>query len=155
MKIEERLKEMNIVLPEFRPMVSNKLVRSRQAGSLLLIGGVGPWDGEKYPYLGKLGTDLDAEQGYAAGRIAGLHMLAIIKAAVGDLDKVKQFLYGTGFIQCVAGFTELSYVSNGASDLIIDVFGLEIGTHARSSVGVSDLAHNIPFEMTMEVEVEL
>ncbi len=155
MKIEERLKELGIILPEFRPMVSNKLVRSRQAGSLLLVGGVGPWDGTGYPYLGKLGSDLTAEQGYAAGRVAAIHMFSIIKAAVGDLDKVKQFLYGTGFVQCVAGFTELSYVSNGASDLIIEVFGMEIGTHARSSIGVSDLAHNIPFEMTMEIEVEV
>ena len=80
-----------------------------------------------------------------------LHMLSIIKHAVGDLDSAANFLYSTCFIQCVAGFTELSKVSNGASELIVDLFGMEKGTHARSSIGVSDLAHNIPFEMVMEL----
>ena len=134
--------------------VSPKVVRYRKAGNLLFIGGAGPWDGSGYPYLGKLGRDLDADQGYEAGRVSALHMLSIIKHAVGDLDKVRQFLYSTCFIQCVAGFTELSKVSNGASELIVDLFGMEKGTHARSSIGVSDLAHNIPFEMVMELEVD-
>ena len=153
MKIEERAKELGIVIPAFKPMKSKNLVRARQSGNFLYLGGVGPWDGTGYPYLGKLGRDLDADQGYAAGRVAGIHMLSILKHFVGDLDNVRQFLRGIGYVQCVPGFTDLSRVTNGASDLLIDVFGKEIGTHSRASFGVSELAHNIPFEMIMDVEV--
>ena len=153
MKIEERVKELGIVIPEFKPMKSGNVVRARRAGNILYLGGVGPWDGAGYPYLGKLGLDLDADQGYAAGRVAGIHMLSIIRRFVGDLDNVRQFLRGLGYVQCVPGFTELSKVTNGATDLLVEVFGREIGTHSRASFGVSELAHNIPFEMIMDVEV--
>ncbi len=155
MKIEERIKELGLVVPEFKPMKSKNLVRARQVGNMLYLGGVGPWDGTGYPYLGKLGRDLDADQGYLAGRVTGLHMLSIIKHFVGDLDNVVQCVRGTGYVQCVEGFSELSKVTNGCTDLLIEVFGSEVGTHSRSSIGVPELAHDIPFEMVMDIEVKI
>ena len=81
-------------------------------------------------------------------------MLTVIRHLIGDLDKVKKFIRGFGYINCEPGLKELSYVTNGATDLIVEVYGEEIGKHARASFGVSELAHDIPFEIIMDVEVE-
>lgn len=153
MNFEERINELGLELPEYKPMKSPNVVRARQSGNILYCGGVGPWDGNCYPYLGKLGLDLTADQGYKAGRITGLHLISIIKHYVGDLNRVKQFLRGLGIINHVDGFKELSKVTNGCTDLIIEVFGHEVGTHSRASIGVSELAHNIPFEFIIDIEL--
>ena len=101
-----------------------------------------------------MGKDLTAGDGRQAARYAALNLLTVIKHLIGDLDKVKKFIRGFGDINCEPGFKELSYVTNGATDLIAEVYGEEIGKHVRVSFGVSELSHNIPFEIIMNVEVE-
>ena len=145
MRIEKKIEEMGLVLPEFRPMKSKNLVRGVKSGNILYLSGVGAWRDGKL-IQGKVGNDLTADEGQQAARYAGLHLLTVIKHLIGDLDKVKKFIRGFGYINCEPGFKELSYVTNGATDLIVEVYGEEIGKHAR--------AHNIPFEIIMDVEVE-
>ena len=153
MMIEKKIEELGLVLPEFRPMKSKNLVRGVKSGNILYLSGVGAWRDGKL-IQGKVGKDLTAEEGHQAARYAALNLLTVIKHLIGDLDKVKKFIRGFGYINCVPGFKELSHVTNGATDLIVEVYGEEIGKHARASFGVSDLAHNIPFEIIMDVEVK-
>lgn len=86
--------------------------------------------------------------------IAELNLQTVIKHLICDLDKAKKFIRGFGYINCEPGFKNLSSVTNGATGLIVEVCGEEIGKRARASFGVSELAHNIPFEIIMDGEVE-
>ena len=151
--IEKKIEKMGLVLPEFRPMQSKNLLRGVRVGNILYLSGVGAYHDGKL-IQGKIGKDLTAEEGRQAAHYAALNLLTVIKHFIGDLDKVKKFIRGFGYINCEPGFNELSYVTNGTTDLIVELYGEEIGKHARASFGVSELAHNIPFEIIMDVEVE-
>lgn len=152
MKIEKKIEEMGLVLPEFRPMKSKNLVRGVKSGNILYLSGVRAWrDGKLIE--GKVGKDLTGEEGREAARHAALNLLKVIKHLIGDLDKVKKLIRGFGYINYEPGLKELFYVTNGATDLIVEVFDEEIEKHARASFGVLELAHNIPFELIINVEV--
>lgn len=145
-KIDARLKELNITLPEAAaPVASYKAYVI--SGGLLYISGQLPFvDGVLV--TGKLGDRLDVDAGYNAAYYCGLGLIAQMKAALGgDLDRVEKIIKLGGFVACTADFTDQPKVINGTSDLMQKVFG-EKGEHARSAVGVPAL----PLDASVEVD---
>ena len=133
MTIEARLKELDIQLPEAAAPVAS-YVPVVTLGNLAHVSGQLPFiDGELV--TGRLGEDVEIELGIRAARACGLMILAQLKTALGSLDKVERIVKLGGFVNSVGSFTDQPKVVNGASDLMVDVFG-EAGKHARSAVGV-------------------
>jgi enamine deaminase RidA (YjgF/YER057c/UK114 family) len=102
---------------------------------------------------GKVGQDISLEEGYAAARLVGINQLAVLKAELGSLDRVKRIVKVLGMVNCGPDFTEHPKVINGFSDLMVEVFG-EKGKHARSAVGMPSLPSNIAVEIELIVEIE-
>jgi enamine deaminase RidA (YjgF/YER057c/UK114 family) len=152
MKIEKRLEELNLTLPELPTPVAN-YVPAVRTGNLLFVSGHGPGRGEGKLYKGKVGDDLTIEDGYQSARQTALCLISTIKGAIGDLDKVKQFVKAVGFVNCTEDFMDQPKVVNGASDLFVEVFG-DKGKHARAAVGMQQLPGGIPVEVEVIVEVE-
>ena len=152
MDIEKRLKELGITLPEPPKPVANYLPAVR-AGNLLFVSGHGPYDDGKTILSGKLGKELTIEEGYRTARSVALNCLASVKAVLGDLNKVKRVVKLLGMVNCTEDFKDPPKVVNGASDLLVEVFG-EAGRHARSAVGMQSLPNGIPVEIEMILEVE-
>ena len=150
---ESKLKEMGIVLPVAGTPIAN-YVKWVRTGNLIFLSGHGPEDKTKGGYItGKLGKDLTIEEGYAAARLTGISLLASLKAAVGDLSKVKRIVKVLGMVNSTEHFTDQPKVINGFSDLMVAVFG-DAGKHARSAVGMTSLPFNMVVEIEMVVEVE-
>ncbi len=128
----------------------------RLAGRRALISGHGPLnaDGTLAAPLGKLGRELDVEQGYLAARLTALAMLGSLQRALGDLDRITAWTRVFGMVASAPGFDKQPAVINGFSDLVLDLFGPDIGAHARSAVGMAELPFNIPVEIEGEVEFE-
>ena len=149
MSIEAKLAELGIVLPTPAAPVAN-YVPSVRTGNLLVVSGqicLGP-DGKIAPeHKGKLGAEVSAEAGYAAARLCAINVLAQTKAALGSLDKVVRCVRLGGFINAVPTYSTVPAVMNGASDLMVAVFG-DAGRHARSTIGVAEL----PADAAVEVE---
>ncbi|HKJ47831.1 MAG TPA: RidA family protein [Christiangramia sp.] len=143
---EEKLTEMGIELPEVSQPVAN-YVKWRKVGNLLFLAGDGS------DLKGKLGKDLNIEQGYEAARSTGIDILATLKAATGDLSKIKQFVKVRGMVNSAPEFYDQPKVINGFSDLVVEVFG-EKGKHARAAVGHCSLPSNIAVEIEVVVELE-
>lgn len=145
---EERLKQLDITLPEPSSPVAN-YVKYVQSGNLVFLSGHGPCDRDM---LGKVGSDLTVEEGYAAARNTGICLLATLKMAVGDLSRVRRIIRVFGMVNATEDFTAHPSVINGCSDLLTEVFGEE-GKHVRAAVGMSSLPSNIPVEIEMIVEL--
>ena len=152
MQIEAKLKEMGIKLPPAVTPVAN-YVPSVKAGNLVFLSGHGPFNEDGTLITGKVGVDLTVEEGYQAARRVGIGLLGSLKAEIGDLDRVKRVLKLLGMVNCGPEFTDQPKVINGASDLLVEVFG-DKGKHARSAVGMNALPMNIAVEIEMIVEVE-
>ncbi len=147
---EERIKELGIVLGEpTKPVPGANYVPAVRAGNLLFLSGHIPPAGT---FVGKVGRDLTAEEGYQAARTVGLSLLATIKANLGDLNRVARVVKVLGMVNSADGFGQQSVVINGCSDLLTDVFG-EDGRHARSSVGMAELPGGASVEIELIVEV--
>ena len=146
MTIDERLSELGIELPQLFPPAGNYLSCSR-SGDLLYVGGHGPIDGTN-TIIGKVGTDLTLEQGRAAARMTGLSILATMRAELGSLDRVQQFVKVFGMVNVGGTFDQMPAVIDGCSDLLVDVFG-DKGRHTRSAVGLAAL----PFGIAVEIEL--
>ena len=151
MSAEKKLKEMGITLPEPPKPVAN-YVPAVKAGNLLFVSGHGPYNDGKTVLSGKLGKELNIEEGYKTARNVALNCLASVKATLGDLDKVKRVVKLLGMVNCTEDFKDQPKVINGASDLLVEVLG-EKGKHARSAVGMQSLPKNIPVEIEMILEV--
>ena len=149
MKIEEKLKEMGLELPEIPKPVAN-YVPAVRTGNLLFLSGHGP---EKSIPSGKVGKDLTLEEGYEAAKSTALCLISTMKNTIGDLDKVKRVVKLVGFVNCSGDFTDQPKVVNGASDLFVEVFG-DRGKHARAAVGMYQLPGGIPVEIEIIVEVD-
>lgn len=149
--IEERLAELGIELPPAPEPVGN-YIGAVQVGDLVFLGGVSNRVRGVLKYRGKLGLDLTVEQGYDAARMAAINHLATLKAFLGDLDRVERVVKVVGHINCAPGFNKLPPVLNGASDLLVQVFG-ENGRHARLALGAAELNDDIPVETEMIVQV--
>ncbi len=124
-----------------------------RSGSLLFLSGVIPSRDGKLALEGKLGRDLTIEQGYEAAKIATLNALANIKQALGTLDRVTRILRVVGHVASHEGFVQHPAVINGASDLLVAVFG-EAGRHSRVALGAAELPMNAPVEIELIVEVQ-
>lgn len=149
---EQRIKEKNITLtPPSKPVAN--YVNAVRVGNLLYLAGKGPKRADGTDITGKLGKDLTIEQGYEAARSTAIQHLAVIKAELGSLNKVKRIVKVLGMVNCESNFTDHPKVINGYSDLMVEIFG-EKGKHARSAVGMNALPNNIAVEVEVIVEVE-
>ena len=156
--VEERLAELGLVLPaplQLPPGAALPFAWVRVAGSRVLISGHGPTntDGSLAKPLGKVGRDLTQEQGYAAARLVALAILGSLKRELGDLDRIASWTRAFGMVNSAPGFNRQPAVINGFTDLIIEVFGPDRGTHARSAVGMAELPFDIPVEVEAEAEL--
>jgi enamine deaminase RidA (YjgF/YER057c/UK114 family) len=150
--IEKRLAELGVTLPAAAAPAAN-YIPFAQSGKLLLTSGQLPLVDGKMVATGLLGRDLDTVAGKVAARICAVNVLAQIKAATGDLEKIRQLLKITVFVASSPDFTEQHLVANGASDLLAEALG-ERGRHARAAVGTASLPLNAPVEVEAIVEVE-
>ena len=145
-RIEQRLAELGITLPTPAAPIAN-YVPFTIAGSLLVVSGQIPLRDGAVAYVGKVSADVSLDDGREAARLCFINLMAQVKAATGDLDRVKRVLRLGGFIAAPASFTQHAAVMNGASDLAVEVFG-DAGRHARSTIGVPSL----PADAAVEVE---
>ena len=124
------------------------------AGQRALISGHGPQnpDGSLAAPLGKLGRELTVEQGYPAARLTALSILGSLKRALGDLDRITAWTRLFGMVNSAADFDQQPAVINGCSDLILELYGAEVGAHSRSAVGMAELPFNLPVEIEGEIE---
>ena len=148
---EARLRERNITLPPVPPPVAN-YVDSVRVGNLLFLAG--NTAGADWKFKGKVGKDITVQEGYETARQVGLIMLAKVRAALGSLDQVKRVVKVFGMVNSPEGFGDQPRVVNGFSDLMVEVFGEQIGKHARSAVGMQALPSNSAVEVEMIIEVE-
>ena len=145
-RVDARLAELGIVLPEVFPPAGN-YVSSSLTGDLLFVGGHGPVNGSNI-VVGKVGSDLTLEQGRDAARITALSLLATMRADLGSLDRVEQIVKVFGMVNVGGSFDQTPAVIDGCSDLLVEVFG-DQGRHTRSAVGMAAL----PFGIAVEIEL--
>ncbi|HIQ30495.1 MAG TPA: RidA family protein [Candidatus Caldiarchaeum subterraneum] len=144
---ENRLKELNIQLPQPATPVANYIPVVR-VGKLLFVSGALPMDGDGLAYRGKLGREVTVDNGYEAARLAALNCLAAVRKTLGTLNKVRRVVKVTGYVASAEGFNDQPKVMNGASDVIVEIFG-EAGKHTRVAVGVYELPLGAPVEVDM------
>jgi enamine deaminase RidA (YjgF/YER057c/UK114 family) len=168
---EARLKELGIELPGLQPAVGNYLVAKRD-GDLVFVSGHGPVKVDSSGHVagkasrdisvqdalsaivqGKVGSDVSVDEAREAARLTTLFLLSALRAEVGSLDRVRSVVKVFGMVNCAPGFTNTPAVIDGCSDLLVEVFGEEVGRHARSAVGMAELPLNIPVEIEMVVAV--
>src|ERR671923_1295998 len=151
MEIEKKLREMGFELPK-PPVPAANYIGSVRVGNLLFVGGnIGRINGT-LKYSGKVGDKVSLEQAYEAARNCALNHLAIIKSAIGDLDKVERIVKVLGYVNVAAGFQDMPKVVNGESDLLVELWG-EKGQHTRAAVGVASLSREAPVETEIIVQV--
>lgn len=150
-KIETRLAEMGVTLPAAAAPAAN-YVPFMQSGNLLLTAGQLPLKDGKLAVSGLLGRDVHVAEGKEAAKYCAINILAQVKAALGDLERIAKLVKITVFVASDASFTEQHLVANGASDFLAEVLG-EKGKHARSAVGVASLPLNAAVEIEAIVEV--
>jgi enamine deaminase RidA (YjgF/YER057c/UK114 family) len=156
-RIEERLSALGLTLPApITPPAGVVLPFQfvRISGNRAFISGHGPQnpDGSFAAPFGKLGRELTIEQGYQAARLTGLSMLGSLQRALGDLDRITAWVRVFGMVNSAPGFNKQPSVINGFSDLILELYGAEVGAHSRSAVGMAELPFDIPVEIEGEVE---
>ncbi|WP_064092161.1 RidA family protein [Rossellomorea aquimaris] len=144
---EEKLQNLGLNLSPVRPAVGNYVSRVR-VGNLIFTSGQGVDE-----FHGKLGRDLDVEEGYLAARQSMVNLLNVLKAEVGELSRIKRIVKILGFVNSTEDFIDQPKVMNGASDLLVEVFG-DRGRHARSAVGMAQLPGGTAIEIEMIVELE-
>ena len=149
---EAKLEALGLTLPPVSAPIGSYVTCKRQ-GDLLYLSGAGPIVQGEVLYRGKVGAEITPDVGYEAAKVSALNLIAALKAALGDLSKVKSIVKLLGLVACTDGFYGQPGVINGASDLLFEVFG-EKGRHARSAIGVFSLPMNIPVEIEMIVEVQ-
>jgi enamine deaminase RidA (YjgF/YER057c/UK114 family) len=149
---EAKLKALGIVLPTPGAPIAN-YVNAVRTGNLLFLAGKGPTGPDGKDIVGKLGKDLTVEQGYQAARSVAINHLAVLKAELGDLKRVKRIVKVLGMVNSDPAFTQQPSVINGYSDLLVAVFG-DSGKHARSAVGMATLPNGIAVEVEMIVEID-
>ncbi len=147
MSVYERLKARNITLPQVDPPVA-AFVPSVRSGNLIFISGhIAKKNGK--PWTGKLGADLATAEGKQAAQAIAIDLMATLQAAVGDLNRIQRIVKLLVLVNSAPTFTEQHLVANGASELLIEIFGRERGAHARSAFGVSQ----IPLGSCVEIEL--
>src|SRR5262249_24539190 len=158
MEIEKRLEALGLTLPaalRVAPDVRLPFKPARVRGNRVLVSGNGPLapDGSVTGPFGKVGADVTLEQANQAAGLTALAVLASLKRELGDLDRVTAWPRVFGMVNVAPGFTQTPAVINGFSDLILEVYGPEVGAHARSAIGVAELPFGMPVEIEAEVEI--
>ena len=151
-KVESRINELKIALPE-SPKPVAAYIPAKQTGKLVFTAGQLPMVNGELISKGLLGQDVEIDEANKAARICTLNALAAIKGVIGDLDRIKQIVRVVGYVASVPTFTQQPAVVNGASELLLEIFG-ESGKHARSAVGMAVLPLNASVEIELTVEVE-
>ena len=151
-EVERKLQAMGLTLPSAPAPVAN-YVRAVQPGDLVFLSGHGPTRDGAWAYRGKLGREFSVAEGYEAAKLVMLNCLASLKEAVGDLDRVRRVVKLLGMVNGTPDFTRHPEVVNGASDLLVALYG-DRGRHARSAVGMVGLPFDIPVEIEMIVQVQ-
>jgi enamine deaminase RidA (YjgF/YER057c/UK114 family) len=150
---EKRIQELHLTLPP-APKPVAKYKTALKLGSRLLVSGHGPIKEDKSMITGRVGADLNLEQGKAAARQVGLAILSTIKATIGSLDRVVRLVKTLGMVNSTADFKDHPQVINGFSELMAEVFGEDAGVGTRSAVGMGSLPGNIAVEIECEFEVQ-
>jgi enamine deaminase RidA (YjgF/YER057c/UK114 family) len=151
-RIEERLKELGVELPRASAPGANYVPWVRSGALLFLTGQLPQWNGERR-FIGKLGREFQIVEGQQAARLCALNLLAHLREALdGDLDRVVRCVRVGGYVNALPDFTAPSQVINGASDLIVEVFG-GAGRHARTAIGVAVLPYDVATEVDAVFEV--
>lgn len=152
MEIETKLKELGYELPN-PPVPAANYIGYVRVGSLLFVGGnIGRINGV-LKYRGKVGDAVTLEQAYEMARNCALNHLAIMKAALGDLDRVERIVKVLGYVNVAPGFMDMPKVVNGESDLLVQLWG-ERGQHTRAAIGVASLSQDSPVENEITVQVK-
>lgn len=151
MTTEERLKELGIELPT-APAPAGNYVPAYQSGNLLYVSGAICLVNGEMTHTGKVGAERDIAYGQAAARVCALNLLAVAKASLGDLDRIKQVVHLGGFVNGVPGFSDSPAVINGASDTMVEILG-DRGRHTRAAVAVTGLPKDTTVEITAVFEV--
>lgn len=151
MKIEERLKELQVILPEVQP--AGNYLPAVRVGNLVFVSGVLPKVEGRITFKGRVGKDLNVESARRAAKACVVNLLAALQSELGNLDKVKRIIRLTGYINTYPGFSEHPKVIDAASELLVEVFG-EAGRHSRVVVGVVELPFGSSMEMEMIAEVK-
>ena len=149
--VEQRIKDLGSELVEPGAPVAN-YVNAVRTGNLVFMAGKGPKNAAGEYITGKVGNDLSVEEGYEAARLTAIQQLAVLKAELGDLNKVVRIVKVLGMVNADSTFTNHPEVINGFSDLMVEVFG-DRGKHARAAVGMGSLPRNIACEIEFIVEV--
>jgi enamine deaminase RidA (YjgF/YER057c/UK114 family) len=156
-QIEARLNELGIVLPRPPKAVANYLAGVKVGEILYVSGTIGTvpdeHDEDVLPIVGKLG-DITIEEGYQSARYTAINHLSMIKSVSGDIDGVVRIVKMIGYINAAPGFTQAPWVLNGASDLLVEVFGEARGRHARAALYQNELTYDAPIEIEMTVQVK-
>ncbi|RME44069.1 MAG: RidA family protein [Chloroflexi bacterium] len=152
MSAEQKLRELGLELPA-PPEPVAAYVPAVEANGLLFTSGSGPIEDGKIKYHGKVGRDLSVEEGYQAARLTMLNLLAVVRQALGSLDRVERIVKVTGLVASAPGFNRQPEVMNGASHVLEALFG-EQGRHARSAIGVNELPFDTPVEIEMIVKIK-
>ena len=152
MSFETRLTELGIALPP-APKPVAAYIPAVRVGDLLFLSGTGPFKDGQIAFTGKLGKDLTVEQGYDAARLTLLNALAMVRQELGTLDRVVRIVRLTGHVASAEGFTQQPAVINGASDLLVQIFG-EAGRHARLALGAAELPLNMCIELELILQVK-
>lgn len=150
MGAEARLRELGILLPDV-PTAGGNYVLAKTVGQLVYLAGVISTDTESV-ITGTVGADRTIDEGYAAARACALTQLAVLRRHLGSLDPVRCVISLNGYVNAIAGFPDSPKVINGASDLLVQVWG-DLGRHVRAAIGVSALPRNALVEVQMTVEV--
>lgn len=148
--IEARLQELGISLPAL-PASGGNFIPAKTVGSIVYLSGVISTNPQGI-IMGTVGLDRSIEEGYAAARACALTQLVVVQRHLGSLDAVKSIVGVNGYVNAVAGFADSPKVINGASDLLVEIFG-EAGRHVRAAIGVSALPRNALVEVQMTVEI--
>jgi enamine deaminase RidA (YjgF/YER057c/UK114 family) len=152
MEAEDKLHKLGLrLLPVPTPVGAYLL--AQRSGNLLFVSGTTCYlENGKLLFTGRVGKELNVEQGYQAAQQTMLNLLSVVKAELGDLDRVERIIKVNGYVNSAPDFDQQPSVINGASDLLEKIYGLR-GKHARTSIGVSDLPGHIPVEIEMVLEI--
>ncbi len=148
---EDKLRRKRIFLPN-PPKPLGTYLQAVRSGNILFVSGMLPKKNSKISVKGKIGRELNQQEGYEAARLCVINGLAVVKAELGSLERVKRVLKVIGYVASEEAFVDQPKVVNGASDLLVDIFG-DNGKHARVAVGVAELPENVPVEIEMTFEI--
>ncbi len=151
-QIEKRAAALGVTIPPM-PAAVGKYLPAKQANNLVYCSGQLPLQDGGLVHEGKLGRELDVNHGQECARQCALNCLAGIKAVINDLDRIAEVVQVKGYVNCTTDFTQQADVLNGASELLVDLFG-EGGRHARVALGVAALPRNAPVEVELIVRVD-